>query len=218
MTSARRRKRSRMCVESLSVGGKFPMLPQPNWSPVSLNSSWMSVRKFRDRLLNSLMHMTEWEQFANQQHRLRDQQQNSLPNAKLICIDLQPYGSTQAPEGGNILNVGGFSDVVIRSCRLVPQSQRRPLRQRSRSCRIANTQREPTENLTCVVQVCGLINSPYKRPSVSLVSKPTSLRLTAFRHFICGSFVAFRSSDLSGSHDWPELPQTLKVLSFPQLP
>jgi len=36
------------------------------------------------------------------------------PQAKLICIDLQPYGSTQAQEQQDIINVGGFSDQVFR--------------------------------------------------------------------------------------------------------
>ena len=35
------------------------------------------------------------------------------PGAKLVCINLQPYGTTQAPERADILNVGGFSDQVF---------------------------------------------------------------------------------------------------------
>jgi 60 kDa SS-A/Ro ribonucleoprotein len=36
------------------------------------------------------------------------------PAAKLVCIDIQPYGSSQAPQGrADILNVGGFSDAVF---------------------------------------------------------------------------------------------------------
>jgi 60 kDa SS-A/Ro ribonucleoprotein len=35
------------------------------------------------------------------------------PNAKLVCIDLQPYGTTQAAERADVLNVGGFSDEVF---------------------------------------------------------------------------------------------------------
>ena len=34
-------------------------------------------------------------------------------SARLVCIDIQPYGSTQAPERADILNVGGFRDVVF---------------------------------------------------------------------------------------------------------
>ena len=37
----------------------------------------------------------------------------SNPNAKLVCIDIQPHGTTQAMERNDILNVGGFSDVVF---------------------------------------------------------------------------------------------------------
>jgi len=32
---------------------------------------------------------------------------------RLVCIDLQPYATTQAPDRSDILNVGGFSDVVF---------------------------------------------------------------------------------------------------------
>ena len=35
------------------------------------------------------------------------------PQAKLVCIDVQPYGTTQAAERADILNVGGFSDAVF---------------------------------------------------------------------------------------------------------
>lgn len=39
--------------------------------------------------------------------------QRHSPKAKLVCIDLQPYGTTQAASSGDILNVGGFSDAVF---------------------------------------------------------------------------------------------------------
>jgi 60 kDa SS-A/Ro ribonucleoprotein len=35
------------------------------------------------------------------------------PRAKMVCIDCQPYDTTQAPERPDILNVGGFSDTVF---------------------------------------------------------------------------------------------------------
>jgi 60 kDa SS-A/Ro ribonucleoprotein len=44
----------------------------------------------------------EWERF-----RARN------PRAKLVLIDLQPYGSTQIAERSDVLNVGGFSDAVF---------------------------------------------------------------------------------------------------------
>ena len=47
--------------------------------------------------------MQEWEVFK---------QRN--PKAKLVCVDIQPYGTTQAAERHDILNVGGFSDAVFK--------------------------------------------------------------------------------------------------------
>jgi 60 kDa SS-A/Ro ribonucleoprotein len=35
------------------------------------------------------------------------------PNAKLVCIDVQPYVTTQAQSRTDVLNVGGFSDEVF---------------------------------------------------------------------------------------------------------
>lgn len=35
------------------------------------------------------------------------------PKAKMVCIDIQPYGTTQAKEREDILNIGGFSDRVF---------------------------------------------------------------------------------------------------------
>ena len=35
------------------------------------------------------------------------------PRAKLVCIDIQPYGTLQAIDRDDILNVGGFSDAVF---------------------------------------------------------------------------------------------------------
>ena len=46
--------------------------------------------------------MVEWEQFKRRN-----------PQARLVCIDIQPYGTTQAKERDDILNIGGFSDQVF---------------------------------------------------------------------------------------------------------
>ncbi len=35
------------------------------------------------------------------------------PDAKLICINLQPYADTQAQESTDVLNIGGFSDAIF---------------------------------------------------------------------------------------------------------
>jgi len=40
--------------------------------------------------------------------------QRRCPNARLVCIDVAPHGTVQAPDQtGRILNVGGFSDAVF---------------------------------------------------------------------------------------------------------
>ena len=35
------------------------------------------------------------------------------PKAKLVCIDIQPYRTTQAKSQADVLNIGGFSDRVF---------------------------------------------------------------------------------------------------------
>jgi len=54
--------------------------------------------------------MTAWQDFVKNQVRLHGSD-NAGP--KLVCIDLQPYTTTQAPDRSDILNVGGFSDAVF---------------------------------------------------------------------------------------------------------
>ena len=54
--------------------------------------------------------VTQWQEFVKNQMRLGG---HGIPSPKLICIDLQPYTTTQAPDRGDILNVGGFSDAVF---------------------------------------------------------------------------------------------------------
>jgi 60 kDa SS-A/Ro ribonucleoprotein len=56
--------------------------------------------------------MTEWQQFVQNQQRLGPTLGNTA-KPKLICIDLQPATTTQAPDRDDILNVGGFSDAVF---------------------------------------------------------------------------------------------------------
>jgi 60 kDa SS-A/Ro ribonucleoprotein len=64
---------------------------------VSDNESWVDARGGRGTAT-----MREWSLF-----RARN------PEARLVCIDIQPYGTTQAAEREDILNVGGFSDQVF---------------------------------------------------------------------------------------------------------
>ena len=54
--------------------------------------------------------MTEWQGFVKNQLRL---QGAGMIGPKLICINLQPYSTAQAPDRGDILNIGGFSDAVF---------------------------------------------------------------------------------------------------------
>lgn len=64
---------------------------------VSDNQSWMDQVSGRGTAT-----MQEWERF-----RVRN------PQARLVCIDVQPYGTTQAQERDDVLNIGGFSDQVF---------------------------------------------------------------------------------------------------------
>ena len=72
---------------------------------VSDNESWVTPEN-QDRTgwYNSrgTSVMQEWETYK---------QRN--PDARLVCIDIQPYGSTQAHDREDILNIGGFSDSVF---------------------------------------------------------------------------------------------------------
>ena len=65
---------------------------------VSDNQSWMDARGQGQ----ATAVMTEWAKLKAR-----------CPDAKLVCIDVQPHGTTQAPERDDILNVGGFSDAVF---------------------------------------------------------------------------------------------------------
>ena len=105
---------------------------------VSDNESWdYGNRPYAYGRAGSTGVMTEWQQFVANQQRM------GVSSPKLVCIDIQPYGSTQAPEraarqgrshlgergwlgNGNTqpspsssetahggLNIGGFSDAVF---------------------------------------------------------------------------------------------------------
>lgn len=64
---------------------------------VSDNESWVDATRH-----GATATMREWERLKARCVR-----------AKLVCVDLQPYGTTQARERADILNVGGFSDAVF---------------------------------------------------------------------------------------------------------
>jgi 60 kDa SS-A/Ro ribonucleoprotein len=46
--------------------------------------------------------LAEWSEFLQR-----------IPNARLVCLDVQPNQTTQATERADILNIGGFSDQVF---------------------------------------------------------------------------------------------------------
>lgn len=74
---------------------------------VSDNESWMDSTGtngygYWGRRMGTSM-MNEWEAYKSQFNR----------NAKLVCMDLAPNTHSQAIERDDILNVGGFSDVVF---------------------------------------------------------------------------------------------------------
>jgi len=65
---------------------------------VSDNQSWVDGRQGGQRTAM----MAEWAKL---------QARNKA--AKLVCIDIQPYGTSQAMEREDVLNIGGFSDAVL---------------------------------------------------------------------------------------------------------
>ncbi len=65
---------------------------------VSDNQSWVDGRKGGQ----GTAMMREWSKIAARN-----------PAARLVCIDIQPYGTTQAIERSDVLNIGGFSDAVF---------------------------------------------------------------------------------------------------------
>ena len=75
---------------------------------VSDNESWINGgHVFGHGRGGSTGVMTEWEKFK------KAQQKKGVADPKLICIDIAPYGHTQAPDRADILNIGGFSDAVF---------------------------------------------------------------------------------------------------------
>ncbi len=64
---------------------------------VSDNQSWVDAAR-----AGATATMREWETLKRRN-----------PGAKLVCVDVQPYGTTQAIGRADILNVGGFSDAVF---------------------------------------------------------------------------------------------------------
>lgn len=64
---------------------------------ISDNESWMDVSAGRGTET-----MRQWSLLKKR-----------CPRARMVCIDIQPYGTVQAVDQEDILNVGGFSDQVF---------------------------------------------------------------------------------------------------------
>jgi len=64
---------------------------------VSDNESWVDASR-----RGATATLQEWEALRRRN-----------PGARLACVDIQPYGTSQAPERPGILNIGGFSDAVF---------------------------------------------------------------------------------------------------------
>lgn len=64
---------------------------------VSDNQSWVDAHSGRGTAM-----MKEWEALKRRN-----------PRAKLVCVDIAPYGTTQAQGREDVLNIGGFSDAVF---------------------------------------------------------------------------------------------------------
>ncbi len=75
---------------------------------VSDNMSWVD---YAGRGRGTAM-ANEWARFKSRN-----------PAAKLVLIDLQPYGSTQVADDEDVLNVGGFSDRVFEIVSLFAKSE-----------------------------------------------------------------------------------------------
>jgi 60 kDa SS-A/Ro ribonucleoprotein len=65
---------------------------------VSDNESWADPVRGRGTAT-----MQEWAAFKERN-----------PKARMVCIDIQPYATTQAQERDDVLNIGGFSDEVFK--------------------------------------------------------------------------------------------------------
>jgi len=68
---------------------------------ISDNESWMNDDQYR-YYNSSTSTAQEWEHYKERN-----------PGARLVCVDIAPYGSTQVPTDKDVLNVGGFSDSVF---------------------------------------------------------------------------------------------------------
>jgi 60 kDa SS-A/Ro ribonucleoprotein len=110
-------------LRKLPSGGTDCSQPLQDWNRrkvkgdlvviISDSESWADTTNYRRRSWGGGSGlMNEWESFKARN-----------PKAKLVCIDLQPYGSAQALDRDDILLVGGFSDSVFDIVRLFAEGR-----------------------------------------------------------------------------------------------
>tara|TARA_R110002072_G_scaffold174303_10_gene329723 strand:+ start:42020 stop:43573 length:1554 start_codon:yes stop_codon:yes gene_type:complete len=75
------------------------------------NESWFNANPYG----NSTSMLKEWRRFKA-----------SNPRAQLVCIDIQPYTTVQAPVADDVTHVGGFSDQVFEVLRSITSGDRTP--------------------------------------------------------------------------------------------
>lgn len=71
---------------------------------ISDNESWINStgRNWNNKQREATETTEQWKRFKKRN-----------PNAKMICIDIQPYTTAQALTDGSILNIGGWNDNVF---------------------------------------------------------------------------------------------------------
>jgi 60 kDa SS-A/Ro ribonucleoprotein len=69
---------------------------------VSDNESWVDTAHYGRFGGSATKTMIEWAKFKTRN-----------ADARMVCIDIQPYGTTQAKERADVMNIGGFSDQVF---------------------------------------------------------------------------------------------------------
>lgn len=89
---------------SEAAGGRFRDRRFAGCVLLSDNESWVGEGR-----AGSTAVLTWWQRFVANQARLGA----SPDDVKLVCIDVQPNATTQAPEREDVMNVGGFSDAVF---------------------------------------------------------------------------------------------------------
>jgi 60 kDa SS-A/Ro ribonucleoprotein len=69
---------------------------------LSDNESWVDAPTYGRFGGSATETMKQWAQFKGRN-----------PDARMVCLDMQPYATTQAVEREDIVNIGGFSDQVF---------------------------------------------------------------------------------------------------------